>query len=78
MKDLERKKTITYRWWRDDKQDIKDEHIAALEESANERIQKMMADGYTSGILSDQIRMSDDDGEEGIKYSGWFEITIPE
>ena len=75
MKQIERSKTITYRWWRDG--EIKPEHIPALEERADERIVEMTAQGYTSGELNDNIRMTDDDPEDGVEYTGWWEISSP-
>ncbi|MFA7219007.1 MAG: hypothetical protein WC119_00580 [Synergistaceae bacterium] len=76
MKEMERKIEITYRWWingrRYDK--IKPEHYVALEESAEKRIHEMMDEGYLSGELNDNIRMTDDDPEDGIEYKGWWEI----
>lgn len=74
MKQIERIKTITYRWWRDGKVGIKPEHIEALEERADERIAEMMAQGCVSGELNDNIHMTDDDPEDGVEYSGYWEI----
>ena len=76
MKQLERRKLITYRWWRNDTFDITPEHIPALEERADERIAAMAAQGYTSGELYDDICMLDGDPEEGVEYTGWWETTI--
>jgi hypothetical protein len=75
MKEYEIKKTITYRWWREGNKDIKSEHIEALEETATTRIFEMLAEGYTSGELYENIRMTDNDPEDGVEYSGWWEIT---
>jgi len=75
MTQLKRRKLITYRWWRDGENEIKPEHIVALEERADERIAEMMAQGYTSGELNDHIRMSDGDPEDGVEYTGWWEMT---
>jgi hypothetical protein len=38
----------------------------------------MMEEGYTSGELNDTVRMDDEDGEEGIEYSGWWMMFTPE
>ena len=75
MEHIERSKLMTYRWWRDGKNEIKPEHIPALEERADECIAEMMAQGYTSGELNDNIHMTDDDPEDGVEYTGWWEIS---
>lgn len=75
MAQIEREVKITYRWWNDDRSEIKPNHIEALEESAMERITKMMGEGYTAGELNDNIRMDDDDPDDGIPYKGWWEIN---
>jgi hypothetical protein len=74
MKQMERKIEITYRWWRTDKKTIKTAHVEALEEAAMDRIKKMMGEDYTSGELCDNIHMTDDDPEDGVGYSGWWEV----
>ena len=58
-----------------DKTDIKPEHIEALQETADDQIAVMMAKGFTSGDLHDNIHMTDDDPEGGIDYSGWWDIS---
>jgi hypothetical protein len=70
MHQIERSKLITYRWWRDGENDIKPEHVPALEERADEQIAEMMAKGCTSGELNITIHMTD-----GVEYRGWWEIT---
>jgi hypothetical protein len=76
MKQLERISTITYRWWRSDStSDIDQKHIEALEEAAEARIREMTGEGYRAGELSDNVRMTDDDPEDGVEYSGWWEIS---
>lgn len=75
---MEKKITITYRWWKDDRKDkkqIKPTHQEALEESAMERINSLMKEGYTSGELNDNITMDDEDGNDGVSYTGWWEMT---
>lgn len=74
---MEKKITITFSWWNEthDAGVIHERHLEALEESAIERIQKMWNEGYTSGDLHDNVRMTDDDGEDGIEYSGWWDLT---
>ncbi len=76
---MKRKIVITYDWFSDNGGEIKPHHVEALEESAQTRITYMTNDGYTSGNLTDNIFMNDDDienGEEGIAYSGQWELTI--
>jgi len=48
---MEKQITITFRWWPADgsKKPIDPKHQEALEESANERINKMRSEGFTSG-----------------------------
>ena len=73
---IERKIEITYRWWNNEnkKKPIDKKHAEALEESAKERIMKMMKEGMTAGELHDNIFMHDTDPEDGVEYQGWFEI----
>ena len=70
---IKRKIVIDYRWWR--KEGIKPEHIEALEESATDHIWEMMAHEYKSGKLNDNIHMTPDDPEDGVEYTGWWEIS---
>jgi hypothetical protein len=72
---MKREVTISYNWKRDDDGEIKPEHVEALEETAMNRIIDMMQEGYTSGELSDNIIMTDEDGEDGISYSGLWSIN---
>jgi hypothetical protein len=77
MQQIERSKLITYNWWRDGENEIKPEHVSELEEHAEERIAEMMAEGYLSGELNVNIRMTDDDPEDGVEYSGWWKVSTP-
>jgi hypothetical protein len=74
---MKKKVTITFTWWHEigDDTPISPKHQEALEESAIERIQKMWNEGYSSGELYDTVRMFDEDGEDGISYSGWWELN---
>lgn len=65
---------IEYRWTRADGNDIPEDHVEALEESAWDRAVEMAEHGYTSGDLNDYIRMSEDDPEEGVHYQGWWDL----
>jgi len=75
MKEMKRSKVIRYRWWRNDKSEIKPEHIKPLEDAANDIILKMMSEGYISGVLNDNIHMTDDDPQDGVEYRGWWEVS---
>lgn len=68
------KVTISYNWQSDidNKAKIKKEHREALQESAIERATEMMKEGYREGELHDTVRMSDEDGPDGVPYSGWW------
>lgn len=77
MKKIERSKTITYRWWRDGENEIKPEHVEALEKAAEERIRVMLGEGFTSGELRDNVHMTDDDPEDGVVYTGWWDVSEP-
>lgn len=70
---MNRKIVITYWWKADNGEEIKPSHIEALEETAEQRINEMRADGFTAGELIDSISMDDDDPEDGVSYSGWWE-----
>ena len=72
MKNFEVTKQISYCWWHPI--EIKPEHIQALKESAESRIEQMTKEGYISGRLNDNIRMTDDDPEDGIEYRGSWEV----
>jgi predicted RNA-binding Zn-ribbon protein involved in translation (DUF1610 family) len=50
-KQIERKITITYRWWRDDHKTIMPDHVLALEEEGTAHIKEQMNEGFTSGEL---------------------------
>jgi hypothetical protein len=64
-------------WWKaeDRSAAIDAGHLAALRESGVERAAKMIAEGYTSGELSDWVRMYDTDPEDGIEYRGWWSLN---
>lgn len=76
MKQMTRKMTILYRWWRSDGKAVKPAHVEALEESAQERIKEQMSEGNSSGELHDNIRMTDRDPEDGIEYTGYWEVEF--
>jgi hypothetical protein len=70
-----RKLEISYHWRTENNNGIPQNHIEALEESANQRIFEQMKEGMTSGELSDNIRMTDDDSADGISYTGWWSLN---
>ena len=72
MKELKGEATQTYNWWRDSGEDILDNHVCALREDAMDRIKGMIKEGFTSGELRTNVRMTDEDGEDGIEYTGWW------
>ena len=72
MKQMKRKMIITYRWWRNDGKEINPSHVEALEETAMNRIKKMMEEWYTSGELCDIIHDSLD--LKGRVYTGHWEV----
>jgi len=76
MKQIERTKTITYRWWTDG--DINPDHIEALEESAEDRIFEMIHKNFVGGELHEEICDDEDNPEDGVEYSGWWEVTTKE
>jgi hypothetical protein len=61
---MEKKITITYRWWRNDEKEIANDIKIRLEEKAEFHIKDMMKQGFTSGQLIDYPN-----------YSGHWEMT---
>jgi len=72
---MQKKIIITYSWWNAERTPIPANVQEALEESAMDRITNQMKDGYTSGTLSDNVRMNDNDPEDGIDYQGFWGMT---
>lgn len=68
--------TIKTTWWKaeDRNAEIKADHQEALEETAFERVGSMMNQGYLEGELQDNIRMGDDDPEDGVSYTGYWKV----
>ncbi len=70
--------TITYSWWKsENRSEPCDEHREALRESAQERITEQIQEGFASGQLLEDIRLTDADGE-GVAYNGWWDMTTKE
>ena len=73
---MKKKIILSYNWSRNDgKKKISTRHEEALEEDAMSRIFEMTKEGYTSGELHTFVRMDGKDGEDGISYSGWWDMT---
>ena len=72
---MEKKITISYNWSDDEGKTPKVSHQEPLEGDAMERIFDMTKEGYTSGELHSTVRMDDEDGEDGITYSGYWSLT---
>lgn len=72
LQQLERTVSISYRWWRDDGE-VLPHHENALDESAMSRIRSLMAEGFTSGELADNVHTANDP-EDGVDYRGHWEV----
>lgn len=65
--------TITYTWWKDDHEEIQEDHKEILEADAEERIALKLSEGYLSGQLIGNVS---DDTEKDISYTGcWSKTT---
>lgn len=70
---MKRTLEFSYQWWRaEEYTKVKPEHETALEESAKTRIAEMVKLGMVEGQLIENIRMTDDDPEEGVSYLGYW------
>ena len=70
MKQLEVKKTITYRWWRAARtQEVRKAHIDELRQIAEAHITAQTQQGFTSGQLLHMTRL------RGITYQGYWEVS---
>lgn len=74
MKQLNRRKVISYRWWRADGLDVCDRHVPQLEATAEEKIRIGMDEGYLEGELNDSVRAGDDGPTDFVTYRGWWEV----
>ena len=77
MKRLEREHITNYRWWRPNGEDIRPEHVGALDGAAMARVAEMTAKGYTSGELYEEVRVDDNDGD-GVTYRGRWAVCFVE
>jgi len=67
---MKRKIIIKYKWWADDKTEIKENHQTTLEDTAVDQIIDMFEQGYTSGELMDVVYIDENDPPDGIVYRG--------
>lgn len=74
MKQIECKTSVTYRWWRNDGQDIREVDVDDLRRHASERIAEMQAAGYVSGDLLYTADAWSSGG--GVAYTGWWEAVV--
>lgn len=70
------KKQLTISWRSANNEPIPEKHQEALEESGFKRAGEMIDQGYLSGELKDNIRMTDDDPEDGVSYFGHWEVSL--
>lgn len=70
---MEQKITITFRWWRD-KGEVLKEHREFLEEDALERIKDQWEEGMSGGELHSTL-LGGKYGKDEIDYQGWWELT---
>jgi len=69
--EIERKQTITYRWWNSDAVQLNSEHLEYLDEEALDHIHKMLRDGYTSGELHKELAID----SNLYDFQGWWEVA---
>jgi len=71
------KATIEFQWWRLNEEtesgtdEVLEHHKEALEETAVRLISEQAGEGYVEGVMHDDIRAGDDDGESGVSYRGY-------
>lgn len=76
---FEVKKTIEYYWTCDQGIEIPEKHKEALKEDADDRINEMINEGFTSGELNTSVRygknvVPQEDEDDGLTYSGWWSV----
>jgi hypothetical protein len=67
-----RTKKIDYWFQREDGDDVDPRYEDALEDAAMERITSMIGEGYTAGELVENIRLPDDESDDGVAFRGWW------
>ena len=75
------KGSIKFNWKCDNLCEIPKEHEDALKEDAIERIFQLINEGYYRGVLNTTVRygqdiVPDENEEEGLQYSGFWELSI--
>lgn len=81
---MKRKLVIKYHWTNDEGiEPIPEMHQEALEEDALDRIAEQLKEGNWCGELSSSVRFGKDrvpeeDEEDGLNYSGWWEVKRKE
>jgi hypothetical protein len=70
---------IYYNWKCDQLPAIPEKHMEALSEDAEDRIFKMIKEGYNCGELSTTIRFGADivpeeNEDDGLTYRGWWSL----
>lgn len=73
---LSNQTVLSFKWQRTDGGEVLEHHIEALNEKALDRINEMISEGFVEGELIDNIRMTDDDPEAGVSYSGSWKSEI--
>ena len=67
--------TIEYRWWIPDNEsndEILEDHVEILKDAAEDRIEEMVKEGYSSGQLLYGFTV-DGSIDGSIDYQGWWE-----
>ena len=67
MRQVERAFTVTYKWWREDKKQIRKAYIPVLEEAAMDTIWEKLPQGWLEGSLTLTINGV---VEKGVVYRG--------
>lgn len=73
---MKREQKITINWWMptaNSNEEVPAEYEEALAESGFARAWEMAAEGFSSGELSDNVRIHDEP-EDGIEFLGSWEI----
>lgn len=73
---MKRTVTINYNWTQADGSEVLPHHVEYLEESAMERINSQVKEGFTSGELHDNLNTVDDpENFDGIDYHGYWSVS---
>ena len=70
------KHIIEMEWWTtEDQSEPKQEHREALVETAMEQVPSLVVEGYREGVMTDNVLMAGEDGDEGVSYRGYWRIS---